>query len=201
MRAYYSEPPPVSKRRHNPSQYRVGVGLFRVQKRNGERARLRMATCELLMASVWLRLSWRKLGPWGELRGILLSKAARLLSEAARLLSIELSRRGSDLYVGDGLSVIRSPQQHIRLVVHHRVVDEHPLVVSLLLVIDSDGRVFTLAGHADNRASAERLAANTGVAEDRVVAAGLARSILTGWASALAASRTKAETRLPLRPT
>src|SRR5215469_5246495 len=106
---------------------------------------------------------------------ILLPIATRLLPDPPRLLPlillIQLSCRSPNLGVTKCLAVIRTSQEYICLVIHLRVVDEDPFVVGLLLVEDSDCCVFALAGYADDRASAERLATNTGIAEDSVVAA------------------------------
>src|SRR6516162_9064518 len=106
-----------------------------------------------------LALVGRELVSWNELLvGLILLRI--LLPNRPGLLPlillIHLPRGHSELRVGIGLPVVRSAQQHVGQV-QHRVVDEDPLVVGLLLVEDSDRRVFTLARDTYDRSSTEGL--------------------------------------------
>src|SRR6516164_3382856 len=160
-----------------------------------------------------LALVGRELVSWNELLvglillRILLPNPTRLLPKRPGLLPlillIRLPRGHSELRVGIGLPVVRSAQQHVGQV-QHRVVDEDPLVVGLLLVEDSDRRVFTLARDTYDRSSTEGLPADTRVAEDGVVAPGPPRGVrilFTCSAGAWSDSRAGAEPRLSLRAT
>ena len=84
-----------------------------------------------------------------------LTKATWLLTKAA-LLIVHLSRRSSHLRSANRRRLIRSAQQDVMLV-HHRVVDENPLVVGLLLVVDADSRIFAHAGDTNDGSAAEGL--------------------------------------------
>ena len=64
-----------------------------------------------------------------------------LLPESPLLLAIQLVGRNSDSVSADGSGLIRPAQQHIRLI-DRRVVDELPLVVGLLLVVNADRLFF-----------------------------------------------------------
>src|ERR1019366_10524992 len=93
-------------------------------------------------------LSWRLLG-----------SATRLLPERALLLAIHLPGWSSHLRSAESGRLVRTAQQNIRPV-GHRIIDELPLVVFLLLVVNANGGIFAQAGDADNRATAKRLIAS-----------------------------------------
>ena len=73
------------------------------------------------------------------------------------LLAIHLAGRRADVLAADGGRLIRTLQQDVALV-HHRVVDELPLVVGLLLVVNANRWIFAQAGDADDRPASKRLA-------------------------------------------
>src|SRR5271165_2108141 len=108
------------------------------------------------------RISWRSL-LW---RILLLTETARLLSRTSLLLTesplpalVHLSGRSSHLRSANGRRLVRSAEQDV-LLVHHRIVDELPLVVGLLLVVDADGGIFAQAGHADDGSAPKCLGAS-----------------------------------------
>ena len=90
--------------------------------------------------------------PW-----LLIAQASSLLSKRALLLLIliELSGGSADVGVADQRARrVGTAQQHV-LLIHLWVVDELPLVIRLLLVVDPDGRVLVHAGYSNNRAASE----------------------------------------------
>ena len=124
--------------------------------------------CSLLL---WLILLLREVAATGGLGRVgLLSKTVLLLSEAvlllaesilllpesALLLTIHLAGRGPYLGSADGRRLVRSAQQDI-LHVHHWVIDKHPLVVCLLLVINANRRIFAQAGDTHDCSAAKGL--------------------------------------------
>src|SRR5215831_9838506 len=153
-----------------------------------------------------LALVRRKLASRSELLlRILLSVTRRLLLPGPRrlVLLIQLSCGNSHLGTVVRLAVVRPAQQYIGLVVHGRVIDEHPLVIRLLFIEYPDRRIFALAGNANNRASTESLATNAGVAEDSVVVTVLAGWVLTRCTTrpcSLPASKTESRLSLPASP-
>src|ERR1019366_9901447 len=141
-------------------------------------------TCFLLLRLVLVR---RELAAWGDLlilQWILLSKSARLLGGPsglqtgraldALIVLVQLACGCSYLCLRStiGLPVVRPAQQNVDPV-HGRAVNELPLVVRLLLVVNADGRVLVLAGNTDNGSASQRLPAHSGVSEDGVIAPGL----------------------------
>src|SRR5208283_3199650 len=90
-----------------------------------------------------------------------LAKAARRLTKAA-LLIVQLPRRSSHLSATNGRRLVRPAQQDV-LLVHHRVVDEHPLVVRFLLVVDANGRILAQAGDTDDGSATESLVPACGI--------------------------------------
>src|SRR6516164_4731585 len=102
----------------------------------------------------------RELLAWGDLLLVvgaswLLTGAARLVAESAVLLPkrtlllirlIELSGWGADITAANGCGRVRSFEEHVGLV-HHRVIDELPLVIGLLLVVDANRRILACAGN------------------------------------------------------
>lgn len=90
-------------------------------------------------------------------RILLLAETTRLLAEAA-LRVVQLSCWSSDLRPSDRRRLVGAAQQDIRPV-HHRVVDELPFVVCLLLVVNANGWIFANAGDADDSSSTKRLSA------------------------------------------
>ena len=133
-------------------------------------------------------LVWRELAAAGSERGVgaaslLVAISARLLTSRAALLPkwalllVLLSCGRTDVTAPDKRARrVWSLQQHIRLV-HDGVVNELPLVVSLFLVVNPDGRVFTLAAYSDDRSSAKGLAAEALlISERRTRTVGIVRS-------------------------
>src|SRR5271157_5513816 len=84
-----------------------------------------------------------------ETAGLLRAKAAVLLLPERTLLLvllIQLPGWSADIGTHQCVGRIGSLQKYVGLV-HLRVVNELPFVVGLLLVVEPDGRVLTLAGH------------------------------------------------------
>ncbi len=71
---------------------------------------------------------------------ILLEGIAWLLSERTLLLAVYLPSRRSDLRSANDDRLVRTAQQNVRPV-SRGVIDELPLIVRLLLVVNADGRI------------------------------------------------------------
>src|SRR5579862_3411331 len=89
---------------------------------------------------------------------VLLPEGAALLTERTLivllLLPVHLAGRRAYLAAADGGRLVWGFDERVGGV-HHRVVNELPLVVGLLLVVDADGRILAQAGHTDDGTTAK----------------------------------------------
>ena len=123
---------------------------------------------------------------------LLLSKAVLLLSETALLLAIHLASGSANLRSTDGHRLVGSAQQHI-LLVHHRVVDELPLVVGFLLVVNANRGIFTQAGDTDDcPATKLRIAASGVLSEGRITLLIAATGLVAAKTALLVIAQTEA---------
>ena len=98
----------------------------------------------------------------------LLAETVLLLPKAVLLLAVHLAGGSANLRSADGGGLIRPAEQHIPLV-HHRVVDELPLVVGFLLVVNANRLFFAQAGDTNNGPTAKlRVAASRVLSEGRI---------------------------------
>ena len=89
---------------------------------------------------------------------ILLAEAAVLLTERTLILLLAVHLTGGSAYLrSTNCRRLIGPFQQDVLLVHHRVINELPFVVSLLLVVNANGWILAHAGNSDDRTPAKRL--------------------------------------------